>query len=289
MKLRIIALLIVVVMLCPVVGHAERSKYLEAALRFLEEDNPFLLRYNEMNGTNVKALCPLGCPYFWGGRHVKSLLKVASPGSSSEYYKTDLKYLYGLDCVGFTRWIDEWLGYEPHPAISQLLNTTQYTENLIRGAKNAAGEDRTAVLRIGDLVVMQHASGGFHVAMYCGTLSFFGYDEDSVPPELIPYLGYPLLIHCTGSSDYYERYRVYLESQNEYDVQPPSGGVIISILDVPLSEATATTPDAVGLTTSDAIDLCVPCFDLEGYHLQITDLTQEKHVRWIRWRVKRST
>ena len=44
MKVRVIALLIVVVLLCPLVGYAERSKYLEAALRFLEEDNPFLLR-----------------------------------------------------------------------------------------------------------------------------------------------------------------------------------------------------------------------------------------------------
>ena len=31
-------------------------------------------------------------------------------------------------------------------------------------------------------------------------------------------------------------------------------------------------------------ELKKPCFDLEGYHLEILDLSAEKRQRWIRWR-----
>ncbi len=257
-------------------GLAESSKYLNAALPFLEENNPFLIRYNELTGSGIRPLCPLGCPYFWGGRNVKALLQPMSPGSSSDYYHADQTYLYGLDCFGFTKWIIQKTGYEPHPPISQLLNRSRYTECVIRGAAKAHGEALSQLLRIGDLLAIQHLSGGFHIAMYCGVLSDFGYTAETVPPELIPYLNYPLLIHCTGSSDYHERYREYLDQQGETAIVPPFGGVIITILDVPESAAPARTPDAIGLS--------VPCFDLEGYHLQVTDLSQEKQYRWIRWR-----
>ena len=29
-----------------------------------------------------------------------------------------------------------------------------------------------------------------------------------------------------------------------------------------------------------------PCFDLEGYHLQVTSLENERRIRWIRWKQK---
>ena len=277
LKKRLTILLILAVLLAPGISSAgERSKYLDAAFRFLEAGNPFLVRYSALAGTEIESVCELGCPYFWGGRHVSSLLRPESPSSSSEYYQKDQKYLYGLDCVGFTRWINQKTGYEEHPPISALLNRSLYRECIIRGAAYAAGEELAALLRIGDLLAIQHLSGGFHIAMYCGTLSYYGYTAETVPPELAPYLEYPLLIHCTGSSDYHERYREFLEKQGMADIRPPFGGVIVSILDVPPSAAPSATPDAIGLST--------PCFDLEGYHLQITDLSQEKQYRWIRWR-----
>lgn len=277
MKVRLWLLMLAgIIMILPMSGSSERSKFLDAALPFLEDGNPFVERYNELNSTEIKARFPLGCPYFWGGRHVKSILQPASPSSSSDYYHTDRRYLYGLDCVGFTRWINEKTGYEPHPKISDLLNRSMYKECIIRGAAYATGEKLSALLRIGDLLAIQHVSGGFHIAMYCGTLADYGYTEESVITELIPYLRYPLLIHCSGSSDYYERYRDDLESGGQADILPPYGGVIVSILDVPVSAATAYTPDI--------LDLCLPCFDLKGYHLQIIDLMQEKQYRWIRWR-----
>ena len=54
----------------------------------------------------------------------------------------------------------------------------------------------------------------------------------------------------------------------------------MTMLDAPAEAADAEAPDP------DAPDRGVPCFDLEGYRLQITDLSGEKDVRWIRWRQK---
>lgn len=275
-KIRRIIICWLVLLVLPVTCSAERSKFLDSAFTFLEDGNPFLKRYNEINETEIESRFPLGCPYFWGGRHASAILKPVYPSSNSDYYHTDRKYLYGMDCVGFTRWINDKTGYEQHPKISDLLNRSLYKECIIRGAAKATGEQLSALLRVGDLLAIQHISGGFHIGMYCGTLADYGYTAESLPSELIPYLNYPLLIHCSGSSDYYERYEHYLESGGQTDILPPYGGVIISILGVPSSAATSNTPDI--------LDLCMPCFDLEGYHLQIIDLTQEKQHRWIRWR-----
>lgn len=273
---RLVFLLIIIALIVlQAAGSAERNKYLDTALAFLEDGNPFLVRYNQINGTEITPLCPLGCPYFWGGRHVVSLLKPYSPSHSSDYYHTDQKYLYGLDCVGFIQWIQKKAGYETQLKISDLLKNSEYRKYRNTAADRTVGSRRTEALRIGDLVAIQHTAGGYHMAMYCGTLSFYGYTAETLPEELIPYIEYPLIIHCTGSSDYHVRYREYLQGT---DITPPFGGVIVSILDVPISAATSETPDA--------IDLRQPCFELEGYHLQITDLAQEKQYRWVRWRLR---
>ncbi len=281
LKKHILPVILLFVLLCLAISPAscaDRSRYLDVALSFLEEDNPFLLRYNEQTGAGIKARFELGCPYFWGGRQAGAILRPASSSSSSDYYKTDRKYLCGFDCVGFTRYINLKTGYAEHPPVSGMLNRSLYTECIIRGAAKAHGEELSSLLRIGDILAIRHPSGGFHSAMYCGTLSYYGYTETTLPEELIPYINYPLLIHCTGSSDYHLRYKAWLEAQGMEDIEPPYGGVIVTILDVPPEAATASTPGA--------INLGAPCFDLEGYHLQVTDLAQEKQYRWIRWRGK---
>ena len=279
MKKRLLCfwLLGVFLAILPFSAFADRNKFLDAALPYLEEGNPFMARYNELNGADLQSRWPLGCPYFWAGRSVKNVLKPVRCASESNYYKKDQFYLYGLDCAGFTQYIVQKCGYEEHPKISDLLNISKYQDKIIRGAKGNTGEERSAVLRIGDLLAIRHPSGGFHIGMYCGTLASYGYTEESLPPELAPYLGFPLLIHCTESSDYYERYRDFLAAQEEDSgILPPCGGVVVSVLDVPPSAAPSRTPDLAGLS--------VPCFDLEGYHLQVLDLAQEKQFRWIRWR-----
>ncbi len=274
--LRVIVVLELIVLIIPALASADRSKMIETALSFLEEGNPFLERYNEMEGTEIEPVCPLGCPYFYGGYNIRHLLKPANPDHASEYYQKDQKYLYGFDCSGFTKYVAEQAGYERHPKISDLLNRTLYTEYEIPYAMTRSGKSLSPVLRRGDLLAIQHMDGGFHIAMFCGTLKDFGYTKETLPEALVPYIFYPLLIHCTASSDYYERYSAYIEEHGLGEVVPPYGGVIISILDVPLSAATSETPQIK--------DLGRPCFELEGYHLQITDLTAEKRYRWIRWR-----
>jgi len=274
---KVLACLLAMLLLLPA-GNAlgERSKTLELALSMLEEGNPFLVRYNGLNGTAVQARFPLGCPYFWGGRQVRNILNPASPYQNSDYYKTDQTYLYGLDCTGFTRWIGVNMGYTEHDSISRLLSYNTYPKIGIYKALISTGEERAKALRTGDMLAIRHMSGGFHIAMYMGTLRDFGYDEGSVSEELAAYLSYPLLIHCTGSMEYRERYAAYLEETGQTEVIPPFGGVIVTILDVP--------PEAAPLMTADGDGRKIPCFEVEGYHLQVTDLTAEKTYRWIRWR-----
>ena len=271
----------VMLLLLPVSGQAERSRFLDAALSMLEEGNPFLTHYNEETGAEIQARFPLGCPYFWGGWKAGRILQPARPDQNSDYYHSDRQYLYGMDCAGLTRWIMQQAGYERHDSIANLLDTSQYSELVVSHAKKNTGKERSRWLQPGDLVALRHASGGYHIAMFIGTLLDFGYTKKNLPEALVPYLHHPLVIHCTGSSDYHERYRLWLEESGRTDIVPPFGGVIVSLLDVPAEAATGFTPDV-----PDVPELKKPCFDLEGYRLEILDLSAEKRQRWIRWRQK---
>ena len=257
---------------------ADRYQVLDAALSMLEESNPFLKRYNADTGAGIDARYPLGCPYYWGGRHAEKILDRVRPEQGSDYYQTDRQYLYGFDCAGYTRWVTEQAGYAPHDSISNLLNRNNYREYAVYKAATKAGNKRVEELAVGDILCIEHATGGYHCAMFIGTLLDYGYTARSLPKELRPYLHYPLLIHATDNSDYYERYRLYLEEQGDTTTCPPCGGVIVTLLDASAEDAPFRTPAVSGLDT--------PCFELEGYHLQITDLSTEKQIRWIRWRKK---
>ena len=278
-KVRITALLTaLLLLLSPSFALAGRHRYrvLDAAMTMLEEGNPFLLGYNSENDTDFQARFPLGCPYFWGGSHVNRILTPTTPSQESDYYVKGKTYLYGLDCVGFTRWALKQAGYVEHDSISDLLNHSYYKDDVQYRAAKTTAEDRVSELRIGDLVAIRHRGGGYHIAMFIGTLLDFGYSRKNLPVELVPYLHYPLVIHCTESSDYYERYRLWLEETGQTDIEPPCGGVIVSLLDAPAEAAPSVTPDV--------LDLQRPCFDLDGYHLEVMDLSIEKEQRWIRWR-----
>ena len=272
---RLLLTIMAVLLLVPACGKADRYRILDAALSMLEEGNPFLTRYNEQNGAGIKARYPLGCPYLWGGRDVKKVLKPVTANQSSDYYRRGQKYLCGLDCIGLIRWIETQAGYAAPGSISAMLDRNMYSDRVNYKASKVTGEARMEVLDVGDLLAVEHQSGTYHCAVYIGTLWDFGYTTDTLPKALKPYLYYPLLLHCTGSGDYYERYRAELAGS---EVQPPYGGVIVTLLDASISDADARTPDV--------LDLGEACFDLEGYHLQVTDLTKEKQVRWLHWREK---
>ena len=275
---RIILMTVAAILLLTSAAVADRYHVLDVALSMLEEGNPILKRYNEETGAKIEARFPLGCPYFWGGRQVDMILKPANPEQESDYYRTDKQYLYGLDCAGYTRWITEETGYAPHDSISNLLNRNKYKDFVIYKAAKKTGTQRVEELSIGDILCIEHQDGGYHCAMFIGTLLDYGYTARGLPQELRPYLHYPLLIHATGSSVYYERYKNYLDAQGDTTTQPPYGGVIVTLLDAAPEDAPYHTPDV--------LDLKTPCFDLEGYHLQVTDLSGEKQTRWIRWRQK---
>ena len=260
----------------------ERSPVLDAALSMLEEGNVFLRQYNALTGAGIEARFPLGCPYFWGGRSEDMLLHWISPWQdTSAYFQKGRIYLYGFDCAGFTMWALEQAGLPRHPGTAKLLKDPRWAELEIPGAAEASGEARAALLRPGDLVVMRHTSGVHHVALYIGTLKEYGWTEENLPAELAPYAGYPLLIHCAGSAEYYERYERWLEDNVEQRVYPPDGGVIVTLLDAP--------PEAAPRRTLTPNNVVKPVFSLEGYSLQVTDLTAEPAVRWLRWSDARMT
>ena len=257
-------------------GEVQKNVYLDTTLSMLEEDNPFLKRYGAITGEAIQARFPLGCPYFWGGRDVGKILQPSHPWqSTSDYYEMALPYLYGLDCVGLTRFAVTEAGYTKHPSISDMVNTKMYQQYALPETEGKSGAALSGLLEPGDLLAIRHY-GGYHVAMYIGTLRDFGYTEEDLSESLRPYLLYPLIINNTVSADYYLRYERYLEDTYEYHVYPPDGGTVVSILDVDTKDA-----DGTALTPLSGEQ---PYFLLDGYHLQTYDTSKDQSFRWLRWR-----
>ena len=254
----------------------QSSPVMDAALSMLEKGNPFLVHYRQVTGSQTDARFPLGCPYFWGGRSESRLLDTMQPWqTSSQYYKISRSYLYGFDCTGFTRWALETAGFSKHPPISDMLDLPEMAMYEIEGTSGIHGEPLASFLTPGDLLAIRHEKTSYHVAMYAGTLLDYGYRADTVPPELIPYLAYPLLVHCTVHSDYYERYEAWIEDAFDWHVYPPDGGVIISIMDVPKKAATRTMLSPLNEEQY--------YFVLDGYKLLIYDSYKDAKTKWIRW------
>ena len=278
--MRKIGICVVILCLLPMMAGAvwEDNAILASALSMLETGNPFLVRYNQMTGKHVEARFPLGCPYFWGGRDASRILETMRPWQASPaYYRTDRSYLYGLDCTGFTRWALENAGYATHPSNSDMLYLPENAVYAIPDTDNLKGEELSQKLLPGDLLFLCHGGRSYHVALFAGTLLDYGYRVDTVPPELIPYLAYPLLIHSTVSSDYYERYETYIEDTLDWRVYPPDGGVIVSILGVPRKAAIRHMLSPL----DDEMDY----FLLDGYKLMLYDDSRDEKRMWARWRV----
>ncbi len=249
---------------------------LEAALVMLEETNPFLLGYSQVTGKSLEAVCPLGCPYLWGGKSERRLLEaIFAWQSSPAYYVKGQSYLYGMDCSGFVQYIMRATGNPKVESISSLLNLPQGAGYDIEGTQKREGKELAECLHPGDLLAICHRRGHYHVGMYIGTLRDYGFTQENLPEALGPFVDYPLLIHCTTSGAYYERYEDYIEDMYDRKVYPPDGGVIVSVLtgqeDAPFE---AWTPD------NDPVRY----FDLGGYVLTAYDISGDLETRWIRWR-----
>jgi len=246
---------LVCLMTAPAQAELKRHDMLDAALSMLEEGNIFLSRYNAITGAEIEPQFKLGLPYFFGGMHTytnaagQRLMYLRYPeyakglcSQSSMYFDDGKYYLYGLDCVGFSRWIYDEVGYPKHPSLSELLATNSKQHIFRSGSKSKhmpAFDKLAEKLKFGDLYV-GGKNGSYHVMMYIGTLRDFGFAEGNLP-GLDAYLGYPLVVHCGSSFMYHERMDGYLAQQADDSyyrgVLPPDGGVAVSIVGVPADEA----------------------------------------------------
>ena len=94
----------------------------EASLCMLEENHLFLRQYAKMTGNQIQPLLPLGVPYYYTGSNEDKFLNRYFPQVTTEYFKGNRMYLYGLDCAGMTKLVYQKLGRRAHPTILSLLH-----------------------------------------------------------------------------------------------------------------------------------------------------------------------
>ncbi|HPF88497.1 MAG TPA: hypothetical protein PK537_10645 [Candidatus Limiplasma sp.] len=268
-----VAVVVVFLLLCssPLTSAlVERSIEINAAFSMLEEGNPFLLRYNEITGANVKARYPLGLPYMFGGKDEDLLMSVWYATDSSKNFTIGEKYIYGFDCSGFANWINFESGKPQLDTLEQMItNRGLYRDNQL-DITDIAFASLYRVLEVGDYLVASTGSGR-HIMMYIGTLADFGYTAEDAP-ELKDYLKYPLLVHCGLCPPYAERYQAYID-ENGLDCNTTDGGVAITIVGMPVE-------DVPHYLYADHYDHYY--FDLDGYFLRVYDIYSTTAYVWFR-------
>jgi len=201
----------------------QSNEYLEVALTMLEEGNLFLYQYNFLGDNLIGHRLPLGMPYFFAGVNENAALRVRVCVQESSYYKPGRQYLYGLDCKGFTRWVQREVGVEEHAPLSDLLYQCR-NDQLLEGRPAV---EWPTFFEPGDLLVVDH--GPNHVLMYIGTPEEYGLTAENAP-EIAAYLNYPLFIHCGYNPFYHDRYKDYIKEKGYRSCLPPDGGVTVSIV-----------------------------------------------------------
>ena len=249
----------------------EARRMLNIAFSMLEENNPILLAYNRDLGGSAVPRFQYGCPYLWAGFSESSLLRARHPSSSSNYYMTEQLYLGGFDCIGFTRWVHSQAGMKKLPAISDTVKASG--QNRVN-VKDLPYDQWQSVLKVGDAVNMHYTSGGYHTGLYIGTLRDFGFGDNELG-QLAPYADYPLMIHCGMNNFHTAWYTQYLSDNHLTSVTPPDGGVTISILGVPYSDA----PYTETMWKNTRNEKTFWWFDLQGYPLTIITPTDSSY-RW---------
>jgi len=261
--------------LCPSALAMEESPVLDAGLSLLEEGNPFLEQYNRETGKHIDARFPLGCPYFFGGSKFESIGMTREAWQSSKYYKEGTTYVAGFDCVGFTRWVFKQAGWREHPSLSNLISPYKSSNYFITATYSVPDDLVSQYLQPGDLLVLQHASGGYHVMIYIGTLRSFGWTAETLPAALAGDLDYPLVLHCSSNEDYYDRYLAYVREYKPW-AQPTDGGVMVSLLNAPTDGCDGVMRNEDGSTLS--------YYKFFGYNLTVYLTDDVKTMQWVRWR-----
>lgn len=287
---KITALLAFLVLAWTLLGTAmaqvEQDPVLDAAFSMLEADNIFLRRYNELTGAEIEAKFEMGMPYFFGGNDDKNLLLSKYPDyykreclETTKFYRAGQKYIFGLDCSGFTRWVYRQAGKPRHDTLSNMiLLYQQYAKNYVfthrDGAKVPFYSDLHKYLQTGDLFVAKH--GARHIMMYIGTLSDYGFTAEEVP-ELADYLDYPLVIHCGPNPFYGQRFEEFIAANKQKygDCATTDGGVCVSILGVPMEKA----PYQVNVQKKDYSYFLI---DDGNYMLMLWDVTECTSWCWFR-------
>lgn len=254
------------------VKRLEAQRFLNVAFTMLEESNPVLNAYNNNCGGTAVARFKYGCPYLFAGMNASSLLKPRFCSQNSNYYSTEKRYLGGFDCIGFARWVHNQVGMKKLPAIS---DTQKAPKSRLVNVKNIPSAQWADKMEVGDCINMAYKGGGYHVMIYVGTLRDFGFTQESVGAELAPYLDNPLVIHCGMNNFHTAWYTEYIAAQSGMSsVNPPDGGVTISILGIPYDECPSTETMWKGTKNVKTFYW----FDLQGYNLTV--LNPDVGTRW---------
>ena len=240
-------LLILLCLTAAASAEVQRHPLLDSAFKLLEKDNIFQRRYNELTGAQVTSLFDTGMPYLYGGAPDKRLMSrypefaKRKAWETTDYYRKDRVYVYGLDCFGFSNWVRKDAGLPKLPTAAEILNYwDKRDQDLWTGGWNwpfdpkplPAPEKMHEELQIGDVLIMRAKHR--HIMLYIGTLRDYGFTSEEVP-ELADYLDYPLGIHCSAHPRYSAVFEIYIEEHPEYffNCETTDGGVNVSILYVP--------------------------------------------------------
>jgi len=287
------ALLALILLLTPAVcaAQVQQSDLIEAAFTMLEEGNPFAARYEKLTGRKIDPLFPQGVPYYFGGIAKPSgtgyfyisyphyFVKVCE--KSSAYFRKGMKYLYGVDCSGFARYVCMACGKQQPPALSVIL--TDWNQRPFQVYASREGCEAPPfgqlheTLQVGDMLVIRHGTSEYrHIMMYIGTPRDFGYTAEE-EPALADWLDYPLVIHCGTNPFCGERFQNVIDSNPERYGQclTTDGGVAVSILGPAPEEA----PEHGHLQEAD-----FDWFEMKdgGYRMTVINMTDVKDYCWYR-------
>lgn len=217
-------------------GPIQTHPVLDSAFEMLEEGNLFLRRYNELTGQTVVPRHQYGAPYLIGGDTERYLWAQRPAARSDSFFIEGQLYLGGFDSIGFTRWAYGQNGWRHPRGIRGITDMGRPIAGRIPLQHLPFDQWRTA-LPIGALFAVSEGAA-HHIMLYIGTLENYGFTEDSLPPDMRPYLHYPLFIQCGKSPAAVRRGAAYIEAlARAWPIRNTNGGVCVAMAGVPQQAA----------------------------------------------------